>query len=57
MFQAEEPGDPIELPHPYEVHSVKEDEAAVTTTEKQTEANDDVERAGIRIDLSRIGGN
>lgn len=57
VFQARDPGDPIELPQPNEVHSTDDEEEAVMTTEKQTEANEDVERAGIRIDLSRIGGN
>ncbi|MGK9264189.1 conjugal transfer protein TraH [Sinorhizobium meliloti] len=57
VFQAQDPGDPIELPQPDEVHSTDGEEAAVATSEKQAEANEDVDRAGIRIDLSRIGGN
>jgi len=57
VFQAQDPGDPIELPQPNEVTSTDDEEAAVTTPEKQPEANEEVERAGIRIDLSRIGGN
>lgn len=57
VFQAQDPGDPIELPQPNDVYSADDEEAAATTPEKQTEANEDVDRAGIRIDLSRIGGN
>lgn len=57
VFQAPDPGDPIELPQQDEMHSTDDEEAAVATPEKQPEANEDVERAGIRIDLSRIGGN
>jgi len=57
VFQAQDPGDSVELPQPDEVHSTDGEEAAVATPEKQAEANEDVERAGIRIDLSRIGGN
>nr|WP_255647657.1 TraH family protein [Ensifer sp. IC4062] len=57
VFQAQDPGDPIELPQPNEVTSTDDEETAVTTPEKQPEANEDVDRAGIRIDLSRIGGN
>ncbi|WP_026617599.1 TraH family protein [Ensifer aridi] len=57
VFQAPDPGDPIELPQPNDVHSTDDEEAAATTHEKQAEANEDVDRAEIRIDLSRIGGN
>lgn len=57
VFQAEDPGGSIELPQRSEVHSVVEQEAAGTLSEKQIETNVDVEGAGIRIDLSRIGGN
>jgi hypothetical protein len=57
VFQAQDPGGTVELPRQSEVNSVNEEGAAVTASDKQTETNDDVDRAGIRIDLSRIGGN
>lgn len=56
VFQAEDPGGSIELPQQSNVPSVVDQEAAVTTPEKQIQTGD-VEGAGIRIDLSRIGGN
>ena len=57
VFQAPDPGDPIELPQPSDVHATDDEEATATTPERQAEPNADVDRAGIRIDLSRIGGN
>lgn len=57
VFQAQDPGGAVELQRQSEVNSVNEEGAAVTASDKQTETNDDVDRAGIRIDLSRIGGN
>lgn len=57
VFQAQDPGGAVELPQQSEVNSVDEEGAAVTASDKQTETNDDVDRAGIRIDLSRVGGN
>jgi hypothetical protein len=57
VFQAQDPGGTVELPRQSEVNSVNEEGAAVTASDKQTETSDDVDRAGIRIDLSRIGGN
>ena len=57
VFQAQDPGGAVELPQQSEVNSVDEEGAAVTASDKQTEPNDDVDRAGIRIDLSRVGGN
>ncbi|RDL47683.1 hypothetical protein BLJAPNOD_05405 [Ensifer sp. M14] len=56
VFQAEDLGGSFELPQQSKVHSVDDQEAVVASPEKQTQANEDVERAGIRIDLSRIGG-
>lgn len=56
VFQAEDPGGSIELPQQSNVPSVVDQEAAVTTPEKQIQT-EDVEGAGMRIDLSRIGGN
>ncbi len=57
VFQAQVPGDPIELPQPDVMHSNDDEEEVVATPEKQAEVNEDVDRAGIRIDLSPIGGN
>lgn len=57
VFQAQDPVGAVELPQQSEVNSVDEEGAAVTASDKQTETNDDVDRAGIRIDLSRVGGN
>ncbi|MDL2407627.1 TraH family protein [Rhizobium calliandrae] len=56
VFQAQDPGAPIELPQQREAHSGDEEPAAVSTTEKQTQTNEDIGQMGIRIDLSRIGG-
>ena len=55
VFQAEDPGGSIELPQQSKVRSADAQEAAITTPEEVSK--EDVERAGIRIDLSRIGGN
>lgn len=57
VFQAEDLGRAIELPRQSEVKSDNDAGAAVTEPEKPTETNEDVDRAGIRIDLSRLGGN
>jgi hypothetical protein len=57
VFQAQDPGGAVELSPQSEANSVDEEGAAVTASDKQTETSDDVDRAGIRIDLSRIGGN
>lgn len=57
VFQAQDPGGAVELPQQSEVNSVDEEGASVTASDKRTETNDDVDRAGIRIDLSRVGGN
>lgn len=56
VFQAQDPGEAVELPRQSEVNSVEVEGAAVTASDKQTETKDGVDRAGIRIDLSRIGG-
>lgn len=57
VFQAEDPGGPVASPQQSNMPSVDDQGAAVATPEKQTQANEDVERAGIRIDLSHIGGD
>ncbi|WFU06854.1 TraH family protein (plasmid) [Rhizobium sp. CB3171] len=56
VFQAQDPGASIELPQQSEARSMDEPPAAVTTPEKRTKVNEDIGQAGIRIDLSRIGG-
>lgn len=55
VFHAADPGRAIEPPRQSEVNSV--DDEAVATPEKQSDTNEEVDRAGIRIDLSGIGGN
>lgn len=58
VFQAEDPGTPGEIPQQSRVKiPVEEGEDADTKARKeQPEAEQDAGRAGIRIDLSRIGG-
>jgi hypothetical protein len=56
VFQAQDPGGAVELPPRSEANSVDEEDA-VRALDKQAETSDHVDRAGIRIDLSRIGGN
>lgn len=55
VFEAEDPGGSIEMPKQSKVHSIDDEEAAMTIPANGT--NEDLGRAGIRIDLSRIGGN
>ncbi|MBX5173542.1 conjugal transfer protein TraH [Rhizobium sp. NZLR1b] len=58
VFQAEDPGTPVEASQQdREEIPAEEDDARARPGEKQPEAAQDVDRAGIRIDLSRIGGN
>ncbi|MFK0278723.1 TraH family protein [Ensifer sp. NPDC090286] len=57
VFQAEDPGAAIELPQQRKFPAVDEERIGVASPEKLAEANGDVGHAGIRIDLSRIGGN
>ncbi|AVA24431.1 TraH family protein [Rhizobium sp. NXC24] len=56
VFQAQDPGASIELPRQSEARSVDGQPVAVTTPEKRTKVNENIGQAGIRIDLSRIGG-
>jgi hypothetical protein len=56
VFQAQDPGGAHELPRQSEVKSIDQEDAE-RALDKQAETSDDVDRAGIRIDLSRIGGN
>lgn len=57
VFQAEDPGTPLNVPQQsVEKIPAEEDDAEANTREKQPEAEQDADRAGIRIDLSRIGG-
>jgi hypothetical protein len=57
VFQAEDPGTPLGVPQQsVEKIPAEEDDAEANTREKQPEAEQDAGRAGIRIDLSRIGG-
>lgn len=56
VFRAEDPGGSIGVPQQGKLLSVDEQEAAVAPPGKQTQGDEDVDRAGIRIDLSRIGG-
>ncbi|OWZ90561.1 conjugal transfer protein TraH [Sinorhizobium sp. LM21] len=55
VFEAEDPGGAIEMPKQSKVHSIDDEEPAMTIPANGT--NEDLGRAGIRIDLSRIGGN
>lgn len=55
VFEAEDPGGSIEMPKQSKVHSIDDEEAAMTIPANGT--NEDLGRAGIRIDLSRLGGN
>ncbi|KSV63978.1 hypothetical protein N182_36675 [Sinorhizobium sp. GL2] len=55
VFQAKDPGGGLKLPQRRNVPSIVDQDAAGTTRDKQ--AQEDVAGAGIRIDLSRIGGN
>ncbi len=58
VFQVEDPGIPVEVPQQgREEVSAEDEDAAARPAEEPPEAAQDVERAGIRIDLSRIGGN
>jgi hypothetical protein len=57
VFQAKDPGSSIELPQQSNVASVVDQEATGMTPEEQTQTKADVGGAGIRIDISRIGGN
>lgn len=58
VFQAEDPGISVEVPQQgREEVPAEEEEAGARPGEEQPEAAQDVERAKIRIDLSRIGGN
>ncbi|AGB73797.1 MULTISPECIES: TraH family protein [Rhizobium] len=56
VFQAQDPGASIELPRQSEARSVDEPPATATTPEMRTKVNEVIGQAGIRIDLSRIGG-
>jgi hypothetical protein len=58
VFQAEDPGTPIDLPQRRrEKIPAEEGDADANAREQQPEAEQDAEYAGIRIDLSRIGGS
>ncbi|MDT4840491.1 TraH2 [compost metagenome] len=56
VFQADDPGSSTPLKQ-QGIVPLGEEGGAEPTPEKQARTDEDVERAGIRIDLSRIGGN
>ena len=57
VFQAEDPGTSSEVPQPSEEKTpVEEEGAEAKPGEEQPETEQDLGRAGMRIDLSRIGG-
>lgn len=57
VFQAEDPGTPVGISQQSgEKIPAEEDDADANAREEQPEAELDAGRAGIRIDLSRIGG-
>lgn len=57
VFQAEDPGTPVGVPQQSrEKIPAEEQDADAKAREEQPEAEQDAGRAGIRIDLSRIGG-
>jgi hypothetical protein len=57
VFQAEDPATSLGVPQPSrEKIPAEEGDADANTGEEQPEAEQDAGRAGIRIDLSRIGG-
>lgn len=58
VFQAADPVNPIDAPQQREeVRPIDGEAAEPTSIEDPSEATQDFGRAGIRIDLSRIGGN
>lgn len=57
VFQALDPGGAAKSKQQSHVDSDDQAGVAVTAPEKATETKEDVVRAGMRIDLSRIGGN
>lgn len=57
VFQAEDPGTPVGVSQQSrEKTPAEEEDADAESREEQPEAEQDAGRAGIRIDLSRIGG-
>lgn len=57
VFQAEDPGIPVEMPqHSEEKIPAEKENVEPKPTEEEPKTEQDVGRAGIRIDLSRIGG-
>ncbi|MCZ7976334.1 conjugal transfer protein TraH [Agrobacterium tumefaciens] len=56
VFQAEDPGTPVEVPRSEERIPAEEESAEPRPGEDAPETVQEVGRAGIRIDLSRIGG-
>lgn len=56
VFQAEDPGTPVEVPQETKGTLVEEESAEPKPGEDAPETVQEVGRAGIRIDLSRIGG-
>lgn len=58
VFQAEDPGTPGEMPQQSreKIPAEEEEDADAKARKEQPEAEQDAGRAGIRIDLSRIGG-
>jgi hypothetical protein len=58
VFQAEDPGTPVGVPQQGRKEAgVEEENVRTRPLGDQPEAAPNVERAGMRIDLSRIGGN
>lgn len=56
VFQAEDPGTPVGVSQQSREKIPAEEDADAESREEQPEAEQDAGRAGIRIDLSRIGG-
>lgn len=56
VFQAEDPGTPVEVPQQSREETPAEEENAAKPGGGEPETEQEVGRAGIRIDLSRIGG-
>ncbi|MBX4876626.1 conjugal transfer protein TraH [Rhizobium bangladeshense] len=56
VFQAEDPGTPVDVPQETKGTPVEEESAEPKPGEDAPETVQEVGRAGIRIDLSRIGG-
>lgn len=56
VFQGEDPGISVEAPKQSDEKSSPKDGADATPREESSETEQDLGRAGIRIDLSRIGG-